>query len=583
MRRIRGEIRKCEIGIQMRKRQRSGLRRTPVDRESPDKLAVVQRSEPAAVADLNASAVEINRGEFSGSGKFFELVETGMRNAVGRNKAVADEIEVVRLISEVAAVSEELFAVGAAFVNSMVAPFPDEPALKTVPVTEGVEIFFQAAVAVAHGVRILAADQRTVVLRLRARPVDDGINLRIHRGDDVRNAAVQVRRPVAAVGRIDRAFAVERTRRIGFTDPAGERGVIGAVAGFVAERPDDDRRVVAVARHQVDDAVEVGFAPARVGAHVVEEGVVFNVRFIENVETELVAEVVEFRSIGIVARADGVDVELLHENQVTAHRFDREGASRARIVLVAVHPLDQNRLAVDQQFAAADLHAAESDFECGGFHHPALLIPQGHGQRVAVRIFRVPRMNCGKLNLKTAEQTRGVFGVEVNALAELVSDVGGCLPDFTARGVEQTQIEEPALLRTVYTILDHAVVALGKRAFQRFETGDQFEFQQTVLQRTVERGGDADILNPVLGTRKKRDIADDSRVPPLVLVFHIRGIAVLGDEDGDFVFAFNELFRNVELGSSARILAESGKRAVDKCVKQVFHAVEAQNRAAAAP
>lgn len=85
MRGIRSEIRNSEIGIQMRHCQCSGLRRASVDRESPDDLAVVQRSEPAAVTDLNAPAVEINRREFSGSGKFFEFIQSGMRNAVGGN------------------------------------------------------------------------------------------------------------------------------------------------------------------------------------------------------------------------------------------------------------------------------------------------------------------------------------------------------------------------------------------------------------------------------------------------------------------------------------------------------------------
>ena len=66
-----------------------------------------------------------------------------------------------------------------------------------------------------------------------------------------------------------------------------------------------------------------------------------------------------------MAGADGVDVVLLHHEDVLDHALDRDGLAAIGIDLVAVHAFDQDALAVDEQVAVLDLDLAEADVRPG--------------------------------------------------------------------------------------------------------------------------------------------------------------------------------------------------------------------------
>src|SRR5215831_1824858 len=87
------------------------------------------------------------------------LPNAGMRRAVREHDAVAAEATVVRLVAEIAAIRPEHLALRVRLLDALVDPVPDETALQSMRRLDQVPIVLQAAVRVAHRVRVLAHHQ----------------------------------------------------------------------------------------------------------------------------------------------------------------------------------------------------------------------------------------------------------------------------------------------------------------------------------------------------------------------------------------------------------------------------------------
>ena len=87
----------------------------------------------------------------------------------------------------------------------------------------------------------------------------------------------------------------------------------------------------------------------------------FDICFIDDIETKLIAEFKESCIIWVVRCAHSVKVPTLHFKEVLAHIFTRENASCVAIKVVAVNAIDKDALAIDQQIAALNDNAAEAD------------------------------------------------------------------------------------------------------------------------------------------------------------------------------------------------------------------------------
>ena len=195
----------------------------------------------------------------------------------------------------------------------------------------------------------------------------------------------------------DRALVVERAGRVVAADPRGGRGVVGAVARLVAQRPGDDRRVVLVALDHPGDALDPGRQVARVVAQRALERVALDVRLGDHVQPELVGQVREGRVVGVVRGPHGVEPELLHQDQVGAHRLDRDDPPGDLVEVVAVDPAQVDAPAVDEEVHPADLDAPEADPQLGGLDDLAAGRAERHGQRVERRRLRGPRRDAGEL------------------------------------------------------------------------------------------------------------------------------------------------------------------------------------------
>ncbi len=154
--------------------------------------------------------------------------------------------------------------------------------------------------------------------------------------------------------------------------PDGFRGrhEVGAVAGLVAQGPEDDGGMVLGAVNHAHVALHVRLLPGGFSGNVhaaVADSVGLAVGFVDHVKAVAVAEVVEIGVVGIVGTAHGVDVVRLDDLYVLLHHLPRNGAAIVRMGFMAVDPLELDGLAVDQHGSVvSDFHGAESDVDGTG-------------------------------------------------------------------------------------------------------------------------------------------------------------------------------------------------------------------------
>ena len=243
--------------------------------------------------------------------------------------------------------------------DPLVDPVPNETALEVFQFADSVPIELEVAVAVPHRVRVFALDERAFAvgfLFLFLGVVDHAGDRHIHRAENI-GVPVELS-----------AFVLNRARRVEFLQPFVGRVEVRAVSGFVPERPNDDRRVVAVAERHSLGAVHVRGEPfrrVRERFFAVTHPVRFDVRFVDDVQTVFVAKFVPARIVRIVRRANRVDVQRLHNADILEHPLFGNGVAAVSVVFVAVDALQENRLVVDEELTVGDFDLAETDFKAG--------------------------------------------------------------------------------------------------------------------------------------------------------------------------------------------------------------------------
>ena len=284
-----------------------------------------------------------------------------MRFEVGRHQTVGHEVPIVRRLTELPAIREAHCAVGQSLTQPVILPLPDEPALEARRGGDDRPVVGQRAVRVAHRVAVLAQDERTGA-PARLAVGTNGVDGRVHRADEIGGGESTVDPAGVEHG----ALVVQRAAGVVLADPAGERVVVGAVTALVAEAPHDDGRVVAVAAHHARTTGHPGGQVALVVTQAGVVGVALEVGLVDDVHTQLVAQVVERRVVGVVRGAHRGDVVPPHLHQVGAHVVDRDRLAAIGMVIVAVHAEDPDRPAIHQQLAVAHLDVPEADQLLGG-------------------------------------------------------------------------------------------------------------------------------------------------------------------------------------------------------------------------
>ncbi|MPN43010.1 hypothetical protein SDC9_190569 [bioreactor metagenome] len=116
----------------------------------------------------------------------------------------------------------------------------------------------------------------------------------------------------------------------------------------------------------------------------------FNVGFITNQQTILIAQLVPQRTLGIMAHAHGIHIETFHHAYVFQHGFFIHIMACILIMFVQIHSTNQQRLTVEHQLSIFYLHLSETCFAGSCFNNPSALIFQRKQNRIKHRSFITP-------------------------------------------------------------------------------------------------------------------------------------------------------------------------------------------------
>ena len=266
------------------------------------------------------------------------------------------------------------------FIDGLVHPVPDAASDGGIALLHRLHVLLEISYGITHGMGILTEEHRLILSTgVLGHPVHRGVHLAVEVTVGVASETLAVACPLimdgtGAVHAVCHLIAVLE---------------VAAASGFVAQAPHDDAGVVDVARHEPLDAVAEGRNP---GCHVRDTlvGMVFEVSLIAAVESVVVEHGIHACIVGIVAGADGIDVVLLHEQDILQHGSHRHGTACLRVGVVPVRTLEHDTPSVDVEQRTAYLHLTYAHLGGEGHLIAAVGIALHHMERVEVGKFCRP-------------------------------------------------------------------------------------------------------------------------------------------------------------------------------------------------
>ena len=263
----------------------------------------------------------------------------------------------------------------------------------------------------------------------------------------------------------------------------------------------------------------MGIAPGGIVSHLlvgIAIAVALLVGLVHHVEPPAVAEFVKVLAVGIVARAQEVDIGLFHQADVFLVGGVVHVATGQRMMVVPVYAAQLHILAVDFEHLAHALHAFHSQMIVEVLRHVAFLVHQFDGERVEVGLLCRPQL--GLVNKVSEPDVRCVARCKFFQLA-----CNGLAIDF------QDSLHLPGALA--------GSVADG-------DVGCHLGLREVL----VGHGGHTIVGDVHQRTHPQLHLAEDSRQPPHVLVLEVTAVAPAVNLNGEFVAALPDEFRHVKLG-----------------------------------
>ena len=314
----------------------------------------------------------------------FNFRHRGMGRAVGIDDSVAEEIAVARGIHAIVAAVSIVFHPMLVFLQeTLVHPVPDETALKVRILVNRLPLVVEATRRVSHRVGILRRNDGTVASLAPnlLKPVGIGILGNIHIGIPLPEGTLVIDRTVHA------ALFLILYIKVSLVE-------VVPVPGFIAQGENRNARIVFVPLVHILGTVEMRTEPFGVVAQgatlfqIIIHAVRFDIRLVIDIQAVFVAEGIELAVLRIMGEADSIDIIPLHRLEILAHQFFRNVMPRLGIMLVDIHALELNRLAIEKQhvvratvgillLSRCHLDATETDVEGNDFDCP---LPVLHGQ-----------------------------------------------------------------------------------------------------------------------------------------------------------------------------------------------------------
>ena len=487
---------------------------------------IVEVLEIAAGADPVGAGLHFR--DLGGHDRLLQFLEAGMRTAVGIDQPVDAEVAVVRGVAEVAAVGEGRAAVPVPDGDGVVDEFPDAAAEEFVVALDDLPVRAEVSGAVAHRVGVFAEEERLIELRVLT-VFRAPLRRRVHVALHVRHVA----RVFAVVVSGVRAFVMHEAGGVAGLDPRGHRGVVAAEAGFVAEGPEDHRRMVLVALDHALGTVDVRLFPRRIVGEAVPRmhAVGLDVGLVADIEAVSVTQLGEAGIVRIVRGADHVDVVRLHDHEVALHVLHGGRVAEEVMAVVAVHALGLDLLAVDEDALVSDLDPARADGQGD------VLAAAGEVQGVEIRLLVAP-------------EHRVLDGGDLDRAFSVHGELAGG-QRLPARAVELPR--------------DVRLAGEGELCL---EAGGPKVVAQIAL--------DEDVAHMHGIAEEEEDLAEDAGHAPHILVLEVGAVGPFEDEDLEGVLPLVDQPGDVDLGGEVGDLRIGGEGVVDPDVERGVDALEVQ-------
>ena len=447
-----------------------------------------------------------------------------MRTSVGINETVNTEVAVVGHITKVTAVGVARLTVSTGFErNRVIGKFPDTAAEELIGCPDQIPVFAQIAGAVTHCMAVFAHEVGLCVVAL-FKAFFQNMNAGIHITADIDCREVFV---------VFLDFAVvNQTGIILRTEIIAHRDMVLTPAGFVAERPEDDGRMVLIALIHQACTVNICFLP--VGMLGQETPVVvdltavcFDVCLVTDKQTVFIAQLIEARIVRIVRGTDHVDVVTLHDHQIFTDMFERRCMTENRMAVVTVDTAALDLLTVDVNDLILDLNLADTDIDRDIF------VASMQHDAIQIRCFVAPKL--------------GIVDMEGDDRVAVSICFDSTLTDFTAAAADCLPVNS-----------------------QRAVCGDS-DLDISCREIVSDVLGDLEVHDVCLVTVQKVYFTEDTGHSPHILVFQIRTVAPLEDEYADVVCTGIQELGNRKFAGHMRNLAVADEIAVDVQIEAGIH------------
>ena len=328
--------------------------------------------------------------------------------AVRTDKSVVAEVVGSSvIIVEVSSVSPNLTTLGIGPANRLIDKIPNITTLEFRILAYHIPVLLESTLRVAHCMSIFALDERLVELSLVASlPILSRLVLAV-----VLAARIAVVHRAEDVGELAECslLILARARRVFVLDPLVCLLKVLAHTCLIAERPDDNRRMVEVSLHIALVTFHVSKGKDRVlgkSLLAISHSVTLKVGLGCDIKTILVAEVIPIAVVRIMACAHCIDVHLLHLKHVLKHAFARNDITAIRVEFMSVGTLDQNWLAIDKELCILDLDVAESHIDRNHLNHLATCL-ESSSELIEIRSLGCPCLDIGNLHGHSLLESRG--------------------------------------------------------------------------------------------------------------------------------------------------------------------------------
>ena len=339
---------------------------------------VIKRGKPQFIFDFQLAASQIPRVDFYRRDNLFVLFQARSRRLIGIDQTIKTEVIVVGIVAVVAAEFIPDIAVVILRLDPVVAPFPDIMSLNAIVLIEDVLVLRQPARSVPHRMSIFTDDAR-----LRMRVFTKLIHQRhagVHGGNNIDHFSIAI------------FFVMHQSRVIQRFRRMVHRADVTAIAGFIAQRPDDDRRMVFLRVNMANNALDVDFFPLRIVGNTaniadISKAVRFDVGFRHHKQAVDITQFVKTRIVRVVSGTHGVDVVLLHQLEIFLDAIHPNGAAFAMIVVVTVDAVQHHITVIDPEQTVAHFDITEANALWHHFQNVAVGVFQRHDQMVKIRGF----------------------------------------------------------------------------------------------------------------------------------------------------------------------------------------------------